>query len=107
VSYQPEYEQSAFPPVKLAPGESTFLPLYAPHEVVNGDEVCVSLNIGFHTRMSRRRRAVHLFNFEMRGLGLRPAPYGRYPIVDSVKMRIPTAFRAKNRILKSLKSLYR
>jgi hypothetical protein len=106
VTYQPEYEQTAFPPVKLAPGESTFIPLYAPHEVVNGDEICISLNIGFHTRMSRRRRAVHLLNFEMRGLGLHPAPYGRYPIVDSVKIRIPAAFRVKNKILKSFKSLY-
>jgi hypothetical protein len=106
VTYHPEYEQTRFPPIKLDPGESTYLPLYAPHEVVNDDTVCISLNIGFHTRRSRRRRAVHLLNFEMRGLGLQPAPYGRYPIVDSVKMRMPAAFRAKNRLLKSLKSLY-
>src|SRR5262245_12780722 len=106
VKYQPEYEQTVFPPVKLGPGDSAFLPLYAPHEVVNDDEVCVSLNIGFHTRLSRRRRAVHFVNFEMRDLGLQPAPYGRYPIVDSVKTHMPAAFRAKNKLLKSLKSLY-
>jgi hypothetical protein len=57
VTYEPEYEAEAFPPVHIAPGESVFLPLFAPHRVINDGEVSVSINVGFHTRQSRRRDA--------------------------------------------------
>ena len=103
VTYQPEYEASMFPPVHLGPGESVFLPLFAPHRVVNDDDICVSFNVGFHTRKSRRRRAVHIFNLEMRHLGLRPAPYNQHPGVDSVKKQMYLAVRAKNKFFKFLK----
>jgi len=103
VTYEPEYEAAMFPPVPLTSGETVFLPLYAPHRVVNDGGVSVSINVGFHTRESRRRRSVHLVNLEMRRLGLRPAPFNLRPAVDSVKQRMSLAIRAKNKFFSSLR----
>jgi hypothetical protein len=103
VTYEPEYEAAMFPPVPLAPGETVFLPLFAPHRVINDGGVSVSINVGFHTRESRRRRSVHLVNLEMRRLGLRPAPFNLRPAVDSVKQRMSLAIRAKNKFFRSLR----
>jgi hypothetical protein len=103
VTYEPEYEAAMFPPVPLAAGETVFLPLFAPHRVINDGGVSVSINVGFHTRESRRRRSVHLVNLEMRRLGLRPAPFNMRPAVDSVKQRMHLAIRAKNRFFGSLR----
>jgi hypothetical protein len=103
VTYDPEYEAAMFPPVHLEPGETTFLPLFAPHRVINDGGISVSINIGFHTRESRRRRNVHLVNLEMRRLGLRPAPFNLRPAVDSVKQRMSLAIRAKNKFFRLLR----
>jgi hypothetical protein len=103
VTYEPEYEAAMFPPVPLTPGETVFLPLFAPHRVTNDGGVSVSINVGFHTRESRRRRSVHLVNLEMRRLGLRPAPFNLRPAVDSVKQRMSLAIRAKNKFFRSLR----
>jgi hypothetical protein len=103
VPYRPEYEPHMFPPVHIGPGESVFLPLYAPHRVTNDDGVSISLNVGFQTRISRRSRTVRLVNLEMRQLGLRPSPIDRRPVVDSVKARMHILFRAKNKFFRSLK----
>jgi hypothetical protein len=103
VTYEPEYEAALFPPVSLTPGDTVFLPLFAPHRVINDGEISVSFNIGFHTRRSRRRRNVHLVNMEMRNLGLRPAPFNQWPAIDSVKQRLHPAIRAKNKLFKWLR----
>jgi hypothetical protein len=103
VTYEPEYEAAMFPPVTLAPGETVFLPLFAPHRVINDGGISVSINVGFQTRVSRRRRNVHLVNLEMRRLGLRPSPFNLRPAVDSVKQRMVMAVRAKNKFLRSLR----
>lgn len=98
IVYQPEYEQSMFAPVHLDPGEGVFLPLYAPHRVVNDEGVSVSLNIGFHTRRSRRRKAIHLVNRELRHRGLRPEPFGHSSLLDTVKHRSFLALRARDKL---------
>jgi hypothetical protein len=103
VTYKPEYEAAMFPSVPLAPAETIFLPLFAPHRVINDGDVSVSMNVGFHTRESRRRRNVHLFNLEMRSLGLRPAPFNQWPAIDSVKQRMHPAIRAKNKFFRWLR----
>jgi hypothetical protein len=103
VTYRPEYEASLFPPVRMVPTETVFLPLYAPHRVINDDDICVSFNVGFHTRRSRRRRAVHIVNLEMRQLGLRPASYNQHPGRDSVKTQMYNAIRARNKFFKFLR----
>lgn len=103
VTYQTEYEAAMFPPVHLDQGESVFIPLFAPHRVINDDSVSVSINFGFHTRESRRRKVVHLVNLEMRQLGWQPAPFSKHPMVDSVKQGLQLAVRAKNKFFKSLR----
>lgn len=99
VTYDPAYEPQRFEPVHLSPGESVFLPLYAPHRVINDDTVCVSWNVGFNTARSRRRRDVHCVNLELRHLGLTPTPWGRRPRVDAMKRASRFVFKAKNRLL--------
>lgn len=103
VPYQPEYEASAFPPTLLVPGESVFLPLFAPHRVTNGDDVSISLNVGFQIPHSRGRNALHNVNFELRRLGLQPAPYNQRPAIDSIKKRMLLLMRVKNRVFKFMK----
>jgi len=103
VTYKAEYETSLFPPVHMVPGDTVFLPLYAPHRVINDDDICVSFNVGFHTRKSRRRRAVHIVNLEMRRFGLHPAPYNERPGLDSIKSQMYLAVRARNKFFKFLK----
>ena len=103
VTYQPEYEASLYPPAHMVPGETVFLPLFAPHRVINDDDICVSFNVGFHTRKSRRRRAVHIVNLEMRRLGMRPSPYDERPGIDSIKNQMYLAVRARNKFFKFLK----
>jgi len=98
VVYDPAYEPQMFPPTHLDPGDSVFLPLFAPHRVINDPGLSVSWNVGFHTRRSRRRRTLHLVNLELRQLGLRPTGYGRRPAVDAVKGSMNLALRAKNRL---------
>jgi hypothetical protein len=99
VRYDPAYEPQMFPPTHLSPGESVFLPLYAPHRVINDDTVCVSWNVGFNTRRSRRRRDAHCVNLELRHMGMRPTPVGRRPWLDALKSGSRVAFKAKNKLL--------
>ena len=103
VTYDPAYESRRFDPVHLSPGDSVFLPLYAPHRVINDDGICVSWNVGFNTRRSRRRRDVHLVNVELRHLGMAPSPVGAHPVRDALKARLRLPFRAKNRLLPGLR----
>jgi hypothetical protein len=99
VKYDASYESQMFPPTHLAPGESVFLPLYAPHRVVNDDTVCVSWNVGFNTRRTRRRRDVHCVNLELRHLGITPTPVGRRPWLDGLKRTSRVLWKVKNRLL--------
>jgi hypothetical protein len=103
VVHFPDYEQHLFEPAHIAPGESVFLPLYAPHRVTNDDGLSISWNVGFHTRASRRRRDVHLVNLELRRMGLRPRPFNRSPLMDSLKLKSRLAFRVKNKLFPFLK----
>jgi hypothetical protein len=98
VKYLPEYEQSLNPPVVLNPGESIFLPLYAPHRVINDDVPCISWNVGFNTRKSLRRKKVHLVNFELRKLGVSVSPYDQSRALDTIKRFAHFGFRVKNKV---------
>jgi len=102
VTYRPEYEQHQFEPAHISPGESVFLPLYAPHRVTNDPGVSVSWNVGFHTAASRRRRTVHMVNLELRQLGMHPSRFNAHPLVDSVKAHAYLPFRVKNKLFKSM-----
>jgi hypothetical protein len=74
VGYDAAYEPRMFEPAHIAPGESVFLPLYAPHRVTNDDGVCISWNVGFHTGVSRRRRARSTVNHGCATSVRRPRP---------------------------------
>jgi hypothetical protein len=102
VTYRPEYEDASFAPLHLAPGETVFLPLYAPHRVINDGGLSVSWNVGFHTRRSRRRRTVHLLNHELRSMGLNPLPFNHNQFVDRFKEYSYIAFRAKRKVISLL-----
>ncbi|MDP3980077.1 MAG: hypothetical protein Q8Q33_01545 [Chlamydiota bacterium] len=101
--YQAEYEEKAFPAVHAHPGEALFLPLYAPHRVLNGNAVTVAFNIGFHTRSSRRRKNVHMVNFDLRSMGMNPLPFNHSPLIDRIKANSILFFRLKNKIFKTLR----
>jgi hypothetical protein len=103
VTYDAAYERDAFAPVHLSPGESVFLPLFAPHRVVNDPGASVSINFGFNTPTSRRLVEIHRVNHEIRAMGGRPSPIGDRPLLDSLKSRLRPAFRAKNRLVPALR----
>jgi hypothetical protein len=103
VVYDKIYEPAMFAPTRLVPGESVFLPFAAPHRVINDDGVSVSINIGFQTRGSRRRRDVQLVNLELRRLGLRPRPFGEAVWKDELKARLYLAVRVRDRFFPSLR----
>ena len=58
---------------------------HAPHWVVNGRQVSVSLSITFATRESERSRHVYRLNGKLRKLGLDPTPPGRRAGIDRAK----------------------
>lgn len=103
VVYQPEYEQHLFEPIHLSPGETAFLPLFAPHRVINDDGISVSWNVGFHTYPSRKRRKVHYVNHALRRLGLAPRRWGERPVIDALKIKGEPAVRAFNKVRRTLR----
>ncbi len=69
----------------LEPGLGVHVPPLKPHFVENGQEVAVSLSVGFQTPDNLRRAGVHMWNSRVRGLGLSPRSYGASPRRDRVK----------------------
>lgn len=102
VVYHPEYAGAMFEPVRLTPGNSVFLPLFAPHRVTNDGDLCISWNVGFHTRSSSRQRAVHYVNHELRRWGLAPQPFGTQSSSDSFKTYFEWPIRAKRKLARML-----
>lgn len=101
IKHRPEYESQMYPPVHLAPGESVFLPLFAPHRVTNDEGVSVSINIGFHTRTSKRAEKTILTNRALRGMGLKPRAWRESPWLDTWKAHGHLLVRVRDK-LKSL-----
>ena len=71
------------------PGDGVYVYPHAPHWVVNGQQVSVSLSITFATRESERSRHVYRLNGKLRKLGLSPHAPGRRPRVDRAKALPP------------------
>src|SRR5439155_27053608 len=94
--------EAMFAPVRLTPGDSVFLPLFAPHRVTNDGDLCISWNVGFHTRSSSRRRAVHYVNHELRRWGLAPLPFGQESGADLFKSYLEWPLRAKQKFARLL-----
>lgn len=82
---------------ELNPGDGVYVPPNAPHWVINGPEVSVSLSITFRTPVTERGAVVHAVNRRLRMLKISPRPPGEHLATD----------RAKFTVHRSLKSLRR
>jgi hypothetical protein len=69
----------------LAPGDGVYVWPNAPHYVVNGPTVSVSLSITWQTPATRRAARVHAANRRLRALRLQPKGPGERLAVDRVK----------------------
>jgi hypothetical protein len=81
---------------ELEPGDGVYVPPNAPHWVVNGPAVSVSLSITFRTPVTERGAVVHSFNRRLRKLHISPRPPGEHVTTDRAKFAI-------HRTLKSLR----
>jgi hypothetical protein len=84
---------------ELKAGYGIHIPTTDPHWIKNGDGVSVSFSNGFKTHASLRRGMIYNLNGRLRKMGLRPAPYGKGALRDTVKLQ---AVRALNRAQKWL-----
>jgi hypothetical protein len=71
---------------QLEPGKVVHHPPLAPHWVQNGDNISVSVSIGFCLRPLDRRARVHQVNYFLRRFGLKPTPAGRSALRDGLKI---------------------
>lgn len=71
---------------RLTPGTVVHQPPLAPHWVQNGDNVSVSVSIGFCLRSLDRRARIHQVNHFLRRFGLPPSPPDQSRTRDAVKM---------------------
>jgi len=70
----------------LVPGKVVHHPPLAPHWVQNGDEVSISVSIGFCLQGFDRRARIYQVNHFLRRLGLHPSPPGRSSVADRIKI---------------------
>jgi hypothetical protein len=83
--YRPEL-QSRGTVFHLVPGTVVHHPPLAPHWVQNGDDVSVSVSIGFCLRPLDRRARVYQVNHYLRRFGWDPTPPGRSKLRDALKI---------------------
>jgi hypothetical protein len=83
--YRPEL-QSRGTIFRLEPGTVVHHPPLAPHWVKNGDNVSVSVSIGFCMQPIDRVARVYQVNHFLRRFGLRPTPPGRSAFRDKLKI---------------------
>jgi quercetin dioxygenase-like cupin family protein len=69
----------------IGPGEALHIPVKAPHWVINGDAVSLSLSLTWRSPMTERARRVYRLNAKMRELGLAPGLLGEAPVRDRAK----------------------
>jgi hypothetical protein len=70
---------------RLMPGRGVHHPPLAPHWVKNGDDVSVSVSVGFGLKPLDRRAKVYQFNRYLRWFGLSPTPPGASALRDWLK----------------------
>jgi len=71
---------------QLVPGLVVHNPPLGPHWVQNGDDVSISVSIGFCMRSLDRRARVYQVNHYLRKLGMGPTPPGNSKLADGLKM---------------------
>ena len=88
-------------PFLLKPGFGVHHPSFFPHNVQVGDQMSVSLSLGFQ-RAQFTEAEVYLLNAYLRKIGMNPRPPGVNRGLDAVKSAVARpAIRAKNTILGS------
>lgn len=70
---------------ELHPGDGVYVPPNAPHWVLNGPAVSVSLSITFRTPVTERGAVVHSVNRRLRRIGISPRPPGEHLATDRAK----------------------
>lgn len=81
---------------RLAPGEVVHHPPLAPHWVKNGDNISVSVSVGYCMRPLEKRARVYQANYLLRSLGLKPLPPGISPWRDGVKRALISTLEHPN-----------
>ncbi|CAM5314825.1 cupin-like domain-containing protein [Sphingobium scionense] len=66
-------------PIRIAPGEAIYVPLFAPHWVKVHDAVSISLSLTWCSEYSIETADAHKFNHKLRGLGLKPGAPAPFP----------------------------
>lgn len=69
----------------LQPGQGVHVPPLVPHWVENGQDVAISLSVGFQTPENLLRAGAYRFNARARRMGLSPKSPGESPSRDRVK----------------------
>jgi len=87
MAFRERYQQRATV-FELKEGYGLHIPTTDPHWIKNGDRVSISMSTAFKTRASLHRGAVYRLNAQMRGVGLRPAPYGAGAFRDAMKYQM-------------------
>jgi Cupin-like domain len=82
--YRPDL-QSRGTVYNLVPGTVVHQPPLAPHWVQNGDEVSISVSIGFCLEPLDRVARVHQVNHFIRRFGFEPTPPGKSVLLDGFK----------------------
>jgi hypothetical protein len=96
--FRDEYEDKARV-FSLEPGSVIHVPSTAPHWVKVGPEVSISYSVAFQTQVTDRIRSVRNLNARLRKMGLRPRPYGRSRLADTLKLYGYRAYRRARRTL--------
>jgi len=78
----------------MGPGDGVYVPMHAPHWVTVPDCVSVSLSITFRTPASADYAVLHRLNASLRRMRLSPAPVGRHPRSDRVKIAAGRALKS-------------
>jgi Cupin superfamily protein len=77
----------------LHPGDGVYVPPNAPHWVINGPGVSVSLSITFRTPVTQRGAVVNSINHQLRKLHITPTPPGEHLATDKAKFAAYQALR--------------
>jgi hypothetical protein len=83
----------------LTPGTGVHIPINFPHWVENGDNVSISVSLGFHA-VKYRPGAVHRFNSYLRQMHLNPTPPGKRAWLDAAKEQIYESGKAAAGMMK-------
>jgi hypothetical protein len=83
----------------LEPGVGVHIPINFPHWVENGDNVSMSVSLGFHA-VKYRPGAVHRFNSYLRQMKLNPTPPGKVAWLDAFKENVYETAKAASGMMK-------